>query len=243
VMVRIEDDLAVISLDTTGESLHKRGFKEAVNRAPMRETLASLFLRRCGYDGQEPVLDPMCGSGTFVIEAAEMAAGLKPGREREFAFERLRSFDRLAWAAMRGEGTAKAVPFRFYGSDRDAGAIRMSLENAERAGVAGLTQFEQIEIEDLVAPEGPKGLVIVNPPYGARLKNKAPLAGLYRTLGSRLKAQFSGWRVGIIATDGNLARATGLPFLEPDPPVLHGGLRVTLFRTGPLPEPRGRKGA
>src|SRR3546814_8924297 len=93
-MVRIEDDLVTISLDTTGESLHKRGFKEGVAKAPMRETMAAMFLRQCGYDGTQTVLDPMCGSGTFVIEAAEIALGLQPGRSRTFAFEHLPSFDR-----------------------------------------------------------------------------------------------------------------------------------------------------
>src|SRR5690606_17220919 len=92
VVVRIEDDLVTISLDTTGESLHKRGFKEAVSKAPMRETMAAMFLRQCGYTGAEPVLDPMCGSGTFPIEAAEIALGLLPGRARAFAFEHLPGF-------------------------------------------------------------------------------------------------------------------------------------------------------
>ncbi|RYY32037.1 MAG: class I SAM-dependent RNA methyltransferase, partial [Sphingomonadales bacterium] len=141
VMVRIEDDLATISIDTSGESLHKRGHKEAVNRAPMRETMASLFLRQCGFDGSEPVLDPMCGSGTFVIEAAEMALGLLPGRSRRFALEQLRGFDAKAWDAMRSAGTARPTEFRFFGSDRDAGAVAMSRENAERAGVSACTSF------------------------------------------------------------------------------------------------------
>ena len=97
VRVRIEDDLCEISLDTSGEPLHRRGHKQAVGKAPMRDTLAALFLRSCGYDGSEPVIDPMCGSGTFVLEAAEMALGLPPGRGRSFWFERLASFDRAAW--------------------------------------------------------------------------------------------------------------------------------------------------
>jgi putative N6-adenine-specific DNA methylase len=236
VMVRIEDDLVTVSIDTTGESLHKRGFKEAVNRAPMRETMAALFLRQCGYDGNEPVLDPMCGSGTFVIEAAEIAAGVKPGRERSFAFQQLKTFDPDAWNALRSAAAPQTSTIRHHGSDRDAGAIRMSIENAGRAGVAELTLFEQLSIEDLACPQGPPGLVIVNPPYGTRIGNKAPLAALYRSLGAVLKSRFGGWRVGIITTDAGLARATGLPFLEPGPPVLHGGLRITLFQTAPLPK-------
>lgn len=235
VLARIEDDLVTISLDTTGESLHKRGHKEAVARAPMRETMAAMFLAQCGYAGDEPVLDPMCGSGTFVIEAAEIASGLKPGRTRSFAFEQLKTFDAKAWAAMKVAGTTRPVAHRFFGSDRDAGAVRMAGENAERAGVGALVNFEQRNVEELERPEGPAGLVIANPPYGARIGHKGPLLQLHRRLGDTLRAKFSGWRVGIITADAELARATGLPFEKPSAPVLHGGIRVTLWQTGPLP--------
>ena len=234
IMVRIEDDLVTLSVDTTGESLHKRGFKEAVNRAPMRETMAAMFLRQCGFKGDEPVLDPMCGSGTFVIEAAEIAAGLNPGRQREFAFEKLATFNDLAWQSLRGTSPRNSPELAFFGSDRDPGAIRMSTENAERAGVSALTKFEQTAIDDLAVPPGPPGLIIVNPPYGTRIGNKAPLVALYRSLGAKLRKEFTGWRVGIITSDQDLARATGLKFREPTPPVLHGGLRITLYQTGPL---------
>jgi putative N6-adenine-specific DNA methylase len=235
VLARIEDDLVTISIDTTGESLHKRGHKEAVARAPMRETMAAMFLRQCGFEGREPVLDPMCGSGTFVIEAAEIALGLLPGRTRSFAFEQLGRFDAAAWAAMKAAGKARPTDLRFSGSDRDAGAIRMAGENAERAGVGALTRFEQRPVEELERPEGAPGLVIVNPPYGARIGHKGPLLLLHRQLGDALRAKFSGWRVGIITADAGLARATGLPFGKPGTPVLHGGIRVTLWQTGPLP--------
>jgi putative N6-adenine-specific DNA methylase len=234
VMARIEDDLVTISIDTTGESLHKRGHKEAVARAPMRETMAAMFLRQCGYRGQEPVLDPMCGSGTFVIEAAEIAAGLQPGRTRSFAFEALRNFDPVAWTAMKSKAT-RPVAVRFFGSDRDAGAVRMAGENAARSGVTELVRFEERPVEELLAPDGPPGLVIVNPPYGARIGHKGPLLLLHRRLGDALKANFAGWRVGIITADAELAKATGLRFEKPGAPVLHGGIRVTLWQTGPLP--------
>ena len=239
VMARIEDDMVTISLDTTGESLHKRGFKEAVNRAPMRETMAAMFLRQCGYDGHEPVLDPMCGSGTFVIEAAEMALGLYPGRERDFAFEQLAGFKPKAWAQLKDSAVLHTPSIQFYGSDRDPGAIRMSRDNAERAGVTALTQFEERTVETLQPPAGPAGLVIVNPPYGARIGNKAPLMALYQSLGKSLRTRFPGWRVGIITTDAALAKATALPFLPNAAPVLHGGLRVSLYQTAPLPPHRG----
>ncbi len=225
VMARIEDDLVTISVDTSGESLHKRGHKEAVNRAPMRETMAALFLSQCGYTGDEPVLDPMCGSGTFVIEAAEIAAGLQAGRSREFAFEQLATFDRAGWEALRTT-TRREPTVRFYGSDRDAGAVAMSQANAERAGVAGLTEFRQLPIGELERPAGPPGLVIVNPPFGARIGEGASLAPLYRTLGSVLRERFSGWRVGVITTELGLARATALPFVPTGAPVLHRKMAV-----------------
>lgn len=234
VRVRIEHDLCTVSVDTSGELLHKRGYKEAVNRAPMRETMAALFLRQCGYDGGEPVLDPMCGSGTFVIEAAEIAARLNPGRARHFAFEHLASFDAEAWQRMRAVRSGRTPAFRFYGSDRDAGAVAMSRANAERAGVSDFTEFRQATISEAVPPEGPAGLVIVNPPYGTRIGDRKALTPLYRALGQGLMSRFSGWRVGIVTSEPGLAHATGLPFLPPGPPVPHGGLRVSLYRTGPL---------
>jgi putative N6-adenine-specific DNA methylase len=234
IMARIENDLCTISVDTSGEALHKRGHKEAVNRAPMRETMASLFLRQCGYDGTEPVLDPMCGSGTFVIEAAEIAAGLNPGRSRRFAFEQLATFDAVAWQKLRSSESRTQTSVKFFGSDRDAGAITMSLANAARAGVTEMTEFREVAIKDLVAPEGPPGLVIVNPPYGARIGDKKHLYSLYGDLGQTLLTRFSGWRVGLITTDASLTQATRLPFRPSGPSVLHGGLRVTLFVAGPL---------
>lgn len=234
VMARMDHDLCTISVDTSGEPLHKRGYKEAVNAAPMRETMAALFLMRCGYDGKEPVVDPMCGSGTFVIEAAEIAARLNPGRARHFAFEQLASFDPEAWQRMREVRSAREPAARAFGFDRDAGAIAMSHANAERAGVAAHTAFRQGTISELTPPEGPPGLVIVNPPYGSRLGDGRALSPLYRTLGQVLASRFQGWRVGLVTAEPALARATGLPFLPTEAPVPHGGLRVTLFRTAPL---------
>ncbi|MGQ0457534.1 MAG: THUMP domain-containing class I SAM-dependent RNA methyltransferase [Hyphomicrobium sp.] len=237
VKARIEDDVVTLSVDASGELLHKRGYKEAVNAAPMRENMAALFLRQCGYAGKEPLLDPMCGSGTFVIEAAEIAAALAPGRARSFAFEQLATFDAAAWREMRAAIAAKAVApaMTFTGSDRDAAAIAISRANAERAGVSAFVDFKQHAVSALEAPAGPPGLVIVNPPYGGRLGEAAKLTALYRALGQTLTAKFSGWRVGLVTTNANLARATRLPFLPADAPVAHGGLRVTLYRTGPLP--------
>jgi putative N6-adenine-specific DNA methylase len=234
VKVRIEDDLVTVSLDTTGESLHKRGHKEAVAKAPMRETMAAMFLREMGFDGSQPVLDPMCGSGTFVIEAAEIAAGLAPGRSRSFAFETLASFDARAWADMRASVTSPTPAPIFFGSDRDAGAIRMSKANAERAGVSAATRFDCAAVADLQRPDCTPGIIILNPPYGARIGNKGPLFGLHAAMGEVFRTRFHGWRVGIVTSEGGLAKATGLPLLPPGPIVAHGGLKVRLWQTGPL---------
>ncbi|MGI3170024.1 THUMP domain-containing class I SAM-dependent RNA methyltransferase [Pseudooceanicola sp. C21-150M6] len=234
VLVRIDENIVTFSLDTTGESLHKRGHKAAVGKAPMRETLASLFLRRCGYTGTEPVLDPMCGSGTFVIEAAEIALGLAPGRSRKFAFEQFASFDAAAWDDMKRASAGAGTDLRFVGSDRDAGAVKNSLANAERAGVDGVTEFLQRPVSDIEPPEGSPGLVMINPPYGARIGNRKMLFALYGSMGDVLMRRFRGWRVGIVTDDGGLAKATGLPFLKTEPPIDHGGLKVKLYRTDAL---------
>ncbi len=230
----IEKDVCTLWVDTSGDLLHKRGHKEAVAKAPMRETMAALFLWQAGFRGAEPVLDPLCGSGTFVIEAAEIAAGLMPGRARAFAFEQLATFDAAAWRALQAAHTSKAPEHRFHGSDRDKGAITMSRANAERAGVSAWTTFEPRTISEITPPEGPPGLVIANPPYGARIGDKTRLTGLYRALGQTMKSRFAGWRVAIVTTETSLAHTTGLPFAPPGPPVAHGGLRVRLFITEPL---------
>ncbi|MDX2483724.1 MAG: class I SAM-dependent RNA methyltransferase [Pseudodonghicola sp.] len=235
VMLRIDDNLCTLSVDSSGAALHKRGHKQAMGKAPLRETMAALFLRQCGYSGTEPVLDPMCGSGTFVIEASEIAAGLAPGRARGFAFEQMVTIDAARWAEMRAQGAVAQAPVqRFYGSDRDAGAVRMAGENAERAGVAEWCSFTQMSFSDLVPPEGPPGLVMVNPPYGARIGNKKLLYGLYGGLGTVLKERFGGWRVGMVTSEPGLAKAAGLPFEPAGPPVVHGGLKVRLYRSATL---------
>ena len=234
--LRIEDDLATLSVDTSGASLHKRELKQAVAKAPMRETMASLFLRAAGFDGREPVLDPLCGSGTFPIEAAEIASGLAPGRARAFAFETLASFDPESWDAMR-KSHAKAPPegpHRFFGSDRDQGAVHMAGENAMRAGVSEIVRFQRGDVSEALPPEGPPGLVIANPPYGGRIGAKGPLFALYANFGNAMKDRFRGWRVALVTSEPGLAKTTGLPFTEPGPAIDHGGIRVRLYRTDPL---------
>ncbi|SFA90770.1 putative N6-adenine-specific DNA methylase [Poseidonocella pacifica] len=232
VLVRIEDDLCILSLDTSGEPLHRRGTKEAVGKAPLRETMAALFLRQCGYDGRETVVDPMCGSGTFLLEASGLRAGHQPGAHRAFAFEQFAGFDPFAFQSMRTLPAALPDGIFAYGYDRDAGAIERSRANAERAGLSERICFETQPISELTPPEGPPGLLMVNPPYGGRIGNKRLLFALYGQLGQVLKERFSGWRVGLVTSETSLARATGLPFLPPGPPIPHGGLKIRLHRTG-----------
>jgi putative N6-adenine-specific DNA methylase len=231
ILARVENDLCTLSIDTSGESLHKRGHKQKMHKAPLRETLAAAFLMQCGYTGSETVIDPMCGSGTFVIEAAEMALDLKAGRARRFAFEQLKNHK----SKTPQPNALQATAHHFYGYDRDSGAIAMATANAKQSGVSDVTHFSKQPITALTPPDTPPGLVIVNPPYGERLGDKRELFGLYGALGKVLKDRFTGWRIGLVTSDTSLAKATTLPFLPTGKPVLNGGIRVRLFRTGALP--------
>ena len=227
-VVRLEDDLCTISVDTSGAPLHRRGSKQAVGKAPIRDTMAAGLLRAAGWDGTSPVVDPMCGSGTFVLEAVARAADLPPGRGRSFAFERLARFDAASWDAMRRVDGAvpKAV---FAGSDRDAGAVAAAAGNAARAGVAGWTRFDRHAVSDAAPPEGPPGLVIVNPPYGGRV-GKGPLFGLYAAFGRTMRERFAGWRVAMVTSDAGLARTCDLPWDAPGPILDNGGIKVRLWQ-------------
>jgi putative N6-adenine-specific DNA methylase len=233
-IARIEDDLVTLSLDSSGAPLHRRGLKTFVGKAPLRETMAALFLRQMAYDGAEPLVDPMCGSGTILLEAASRATGLPPGRARSFAFERFANHDPATWQALRPQTPAPEGPPRLFGFDRDQGAITGATRNAENAGVAALCHFACQPVSALEPPVPGPGLVMVNPPYGARIGNKKLLYGLYGALGEVLRSRFSGWRLGLVTSEPALAKATGLP-ITPGPRIAHGGLTVQLWQTGPLP--------
>ena len=234
IKVRIDDNNLHFSIDTSGEGLHKRGHKQAMGKAPMRETMAALALRACGYTGDEPVLDPMCGSGTFLIEAAEISRHFMAGRARHFAFENLASYDEVAVRRLREAWKTQASAHQFYGSDRNVNVIGFAKSNAERAGVADLCHFAPTPVSNIERPDGPAGLVIVNPPYGARIGKKKDLFALYGSFGDVMRDKFKGWRVGMITSDTQLAEATKLPWLPTEAPIAHGGLKVKLFRTDVL---------
>ena len=235
VLVRIVRDRVTISLDTSGTPLFRRGYKRDVGAAPLRETMAAAFLRMAGHEGGS-VLDPFCGSGTIPIEAAARAAGLAPGRDRTFAFEKLRTFDGEAWSAMREEGRGRrevGSAAAFAGSDRDADVVAAARSNAERAGLADLVRFEVRSVSE-AAPEGSGGLVLTNPPYGERLGEAKALAPLYRAFGGAMRTRFGGWRVGLVTSEERLAHATGLDWAARSAPIPHGPLKVQLWTTGVL---------
>jgi len=234
IKTRIDDNNVRLSVDTSGVGLHKRGYKLAMGKAPLRETMAALALRGCGYDGIETVLDPMCGSGTILIEAAQISRNLMAGRSRDFAFEKLASYDAKAVQAIKDRWTPCESTQRFYGSDRNVNVIGFSKANAERGGVAHMCEFEPLPLTAVKRPEGPPGLVMVNPPYGARIGKKKDLFALYTAFGDTMRDKFTGWRVGMITSDSKLAEATKLPWQKSGPPIAHGGLKVRLYRTKAL---------
>ncbi|MEM6939426.1 MAG: class I SAM-dependent RNA methyltransferase [Pseudomonadota bacterium] len=231
IKARIEDNRVTLSLDSSGAALHIRGHKQAVGKAPMRETLAALMLRAAGYTMGEPVLDPMCGAGTFVIEAAEMAMGLQPGRSRAFAFEGLASFDAEGFSDLRQALGARAPTTAFWGSDRDQGAVQMARANAAQAGLSEVTRFACHGASEARPPPGPPGLVIVNPPYGGRVGTKKMLYALYGRFGETMRSHFKGWRIALVTSEPGLAKATGLPWQQQRAPIPHGGLKVWLWQT------------
>ena len=234
VKVRIARNLVIMSLETSGTALHKRGYKQAMGKAPLRETIAAMTLRACGYKRTEPLLDPMCGSGTYPIEAAEMAGNLMAGRERRYAFEYLKSYDAEDVQTLKDDWFTRTPPVHFYGYDQNAGAVDAANANAARAGVGEACQFAVQPLSKLRAPEGPTGLVIVNPPYGERIGNKKALLGLYREFGDVMQSRFKGWRVGLVTSDDALAQATKLDWTNISAPIPHGGLKIKLYQTGLL---------
>lgn len=216
-----------LSVDAAGELLHRRGWRLATAKAPVRENLAAAVLRLAGWRPDEPLLDPMCGSGTFPIEAAQRALGLAPGGRRRFAFEDWPVHDERAYAKVRDQRpAARPATLRIFGSDRDAGAIRASVDNARRAGVGGHVSFEVADLRDR-APPAPDGLLVCNPPWGDRV-SPDDARPAWAALGRVARERFEGWRIAVIGPSADLARATGLR-LSVAATFPSGGVRVTAW--------------
>lgn len=229
-VVRLDRDHVTVSADAGGEPLHRRGWRLDTAKAPLRPTLAAAALRTVGWDGTTPLVDPLCGSGTIAIEAAGMAAGLAPGRMRDFAFQSWPSFAPGTWASVQGELRAAVSPSRvtILAADRDAGACRAARGNAERAGV--VVEVRQQALSALEPPPGPAGWLVTNPPWGGRTASGggADLRDLHAALGRVVSGSFPGWGVALLVADPGLALTTELP-LEHRWSTLAGGTRVHLF--------------
>ena len=228
VLVRFEHDVCTISLDTSGAHLHKRGYRLETAKAPIRETLAAAMLAEAGYAGDVAFVDPLCGSGTFAVEAALVATRSAPGRLRSFAFERWPSHDARAMRSLRDAADARRrpAPAPIVAGDRDAGAVDAARRNAERAQVAIDVRHQALSDS---RPPASHGLLLANPPYGTRIGDTRHLRDLYATLGKLADRHYAQWTVGFVTTDERLARASGLAFTRTGPPVPHGGLRVKLY--------------
>ena len=233
VFARLFEDRCTVSVDTSGALLHRRGYRQEVSRAPIRESLAAGLLLLAGYDGKVPFWDPFCGSGTFVIEAALMARGWPPGMHRRFAFERfpgLTEADRAAWERELGRarlGVHLAHP-PLHGTDIHAGALGAARRNARRAEVLDAMHLERRDVAALAPPPGMRpGVMVTNPPYGIRVGELKALRPLYAAFGETLRKSFHGWTVGVLAQEGPLLDAVGLAW-ERTHRVQNGGIRCTL---------------
>jgi putative N6-adenine-specific DNA methylase len=210
----------VLSLDSSWDSLHKRGYRPIQSRAPLNESLAAGLLLHLGYTGSEPLADFMCGSGTFLIEGAWIAANRPPGLTRKwFGFMGWPNFDRAAWATMRDQArkAQKALPEQFTGSDIRDDAIRFADKNAKAAGVRNRLRLLISDLGESVAPTGRPGLLIVNPPYGERLGEERDLWGLYRAIGDRAASHWPGWRLAVFTMHESLAHAVNRPIVRRTP--------------------------
>jgi putative N6-adenine-specific DNA methylase len=230
IVVRFVDNLCTVSIDSSGALLHRRGYRLATAKAPLRETLASAMVMASGWDTISPLLDPFCGSGTIPIEAALLARRVPAGYGRRFAFMDWPHFDPRFWEKLladAGKAIVSDIP-DIIASDRDAGAIQAAQANAERAGVADCIEFSRKAISAIDPPPCP-GWVITNPPYGVRLKKTKDLRNLYAQLGKVLRTRCSGWHVTLLCDSIQLVRSTGLEF-DKGIPLMNGGLKVKLVR-------------
>ena len=218
-----------IFIDTSGEALFKRGYRQDTGEAPMRENLAAGLLLLAGYDGSQPFQDPFCGSGTIVIEAAWIATRRAPGLMRRFGFEKLKNFDAALWKKLQHEAETqiRPAPASISGSDNDRHMIRAAVTNAQAAEVDTFVRFEVKDAQD-TRPNGDGGILISNPPYGVRLAEVQALQALYPQLGAWLKQHYAGWLAGMFTGDRDMPK-----FMRLSPkrkiPLYNGNLDCRLF--------------
>ncbi|HNT27809.1 MAG TPA: THUMP domain-containing protein [bacterium] len=226
----LEESRMTLSLDTSGDTLFKRGVRRHTGAAPLRENLAAGILALAGWKPGIPLLDPMCGSGTFLIEAAQMALNIAPGISRSFAFQKLINFDAKSWkdisaqaiAAEREEGT---LPI--FGSDISAEALETARQNLEEAGLAEAVTLNRADVREVTAPAA-EGILVANLPYGERMGDKAALQELYPQLGDALKKRFSGWDAYLFTADLQMAKSIRLATSRRIP-LFNGALECRLF--------------
>ncbi len=233
IIVRLADNLCTISIDSSGAMLSKRGYRQAVAKAPIRESLAAAMIMATGWDGKQPLLDPFCGSGTIPIEAALLAKRTAPGLHRSFAFMDWPEFNEQLWEKMITDANAIILdkPVSVQGSDRDQGAIEAATANAERARLGKTVAFNMKSVSDIVPSGSEPGWIIANPPYGMRLSGKDDLRDLFASFGKVVRTKFSGWSVALLVSDVNLLRQTGLVFdKKPLLSFSNGGIRVSLWK-------------
>jgi len=236
VVAHVAQGRCMLSLDTSGKSLHKRGYREQGHPAPLKETLAAAILIMAGYDGTQPFLDPMCGSGTLAIEAAMMAVRKAPRIHRkkgEFHFEWLKDFDRALWRATQDRVRAEkleAPPAPVVASDIDAGYVAMAQKSALKARVEKYMTFATRRFQD-AEPPAERGILVTNLPYGDRIGSReGDIRLLYEEVGDTLKQKFSGWQAAILAATASPYKAIGL---KPSRaiPLMNGSIpcRLLLF--------------
>ena len=217
-------------LDTTGDPLFKRGQRIIAGDAPLRENLAAGILHLAGWSPGIPLLDPMCGSGTILLEAAHMALGIAPGSGRHFVFEKLKNFDRGQWHDLLRQSAARQkpkVPLSIYGSDLSGDTIKSARTNLAAAGLERLVSLKQANVLEITAP-AKEGIIVTNPPYGVRIGEQQKLAELYPKLGDVLKKKFTGWRAYLLSADMRLPKLIRLAASKRTP-LFNGALECRLF--------------
>ena len=224
-------DAATFYLDTSGEALFKRGWRSAAGEAPLRENLAAGILKLAGWTPATPLYDPMCGSGTFLVEAAMMALDVAPGLNRAFGFEKLSNFDAGKWRALREKAQARRKSARrlaIHGSDKSGTALALARDNLQAAGLLEAVKLKQMDMLDGSPPPEP-GSVVMNPPYGERVSDADALALFYPRLGDVLKQRYAGWTAWIFTGDLRLPKLIRLAASRRIP-LYNGALECRLLK-------------